>query len=147
MPSINNFFGNKKTVGKIFYQESLKYGLRLIITQQYINEGNDTLVFEAGICDQIHESGSIHYYMDSYEWCSNSKEYVNHIKGSVSETFMPVVPSYKKEIEEEEYITESGITIKRCVEDLREVEGGKVWKYTWRAIVGKDKLMDIIITK
>lgn len=150
MPSINNFFGTTKTVGKIFYQEPLKYGLRLIITQQFIdcaNRDNDTLVFEAGVCDQLHESGSISYYHDAYEWCCNSKQHIQQIQSSKTNTFLPTIPTYKEEIEEEEYITDNGIKIKKCAEMIRNVENGKVWRYTWRAFIGSDKMIQIILKK
>lgn len=150
MPSINNFFGTKQTAGKIFYQENLEHGLRLIITQQYIYRGNDVLAFEAGICrDLINSASGFQYYFDAYEWCCDSENYIKDLISSTNSTFQPVIPKLVAAPQEFSFTSKSGFLIKRCIEDLHEVgeQKAKVWKYVWRTEIGQKTLFDFIINR
>ncbi|NBV06678.1 MAG: hypothetical protein EBS06_05520 [Proteobacteria bacterium] len=147
MPSINNFFGTKQTTGKIFYQENLERGLKLIITQQYIHRGNDILVFEVGICKNLINSASgFQYYFDAYEWCSDSEDYIKELIISTNAVFQPVIPKLHSKPEEISFTSKSGFLIKRIVEDLHEVgeKKVKVWKYVWRTEMREKSLFDLI---
>lgn len=149
MPSINNLraSGPKKTIGKIFYQENLQYGLKLIITQQYTyHGGNDLLSFEAGICDSLITSGNgIQYYFDAGIFCCDSQSHINDLISSTNSSYMPVVPKFEADIIFDfSFTSQSGFLIKRYVEQLRQINEGNVWKYVWRVEIGNQKLIELV---
>lgn len=147
MPSINNFFGTNQTKGKIFYQENLQYNLKLIITQQYIYRGNDVLVFEVGICNDLIKSASgVQYYHDAYEWMCDNEDHIAYIVASRSPGFYPVVPEFESKPNDLSFISESGFLIKRCIEELNKINNISVWKYVWRVEMGQEQLFKLIKT-
>lgn len=147
MPSINNFFGTvSKTKGKIFYQENLGRNLKLIISQQYMWRGNDCVVFEAGICSELHNStNGIQYYYDASELCCDSQEHIDEL-ASLSNNYIqyPVYKFEEKPIEGVEFKSASGITIKRFIEMVHKHKDITTWKYVWRCEIGLQKMLELI---
>jgi hypothetical protein len=136
MPSVNTLFGSKKNMkGKIVYEESLSHGLKLIITKKHRLNGNPYLIFEAGVCREIHDNGNVSYYHDAYEWCSIEEgRDANGLRYTVEDK-----PS------EMEFTSKSGVLIKRVVEQQFPTEELKTWKYVWRCEIDPDKLLKLAI--
>lgn len=148
MPSINNFFGTKRTVGKIFYSENLSKNLRLIISQQYLDTPNPTLVFEAGICSEMHNSASgVQYYYDAYEWCCSNQDYINLLRSQINNNSMLVIPSFKEKFEDEEIKTKNGFIAKKYREEYRIENGFEIWRETWRIEMSAADLLSLLKNK